>query len=97
MKRSLFPGDVSAPRRTEDKLCYLFCLFVFIKLLKEKHEKGSERCWFRGVVGHAPSAVIDASAACLLPTCSAVSKKCVAGFFLNFGFAWQMKDFVCNW
>ena len=81
MKRSLFPGDVSAPRRTEDKLCYLFCLFVFIKLLKEKHEEGSERCWFRGVVGRAPSAVIDASAACLLPTGSAASKSALLAFF----------------
>ena len=97
MERSLFPGDVSAPRRIEDKFCYLFGLFVFFKLLKGKHEKGSERCWFRGVVGRAPSAVIDASAACLLPTGSAASKKCLAGFFLNFRFAWQMKDFVCNW
>ena len=39
MKRSLFPGDVSAPRRTEDKLCYLFCLFVFIKLLKKTRKR----------------------------------------------------------
>ena len=38
--RSLFPGDVSVPRRTDDKLCYCFCLFILIKLLKEKHEKG---------------------------------------------------------
>ena len=52
-------------RLEELKLCYLFRLFVFIKLFKEKHEKGSERCWFCGVVGRAPSAVIDASAACL--------------------------------
>ena len=49
MERSFFPGHVSVPRRTENKLCYLFCLFVFIKLLKEKHEKGSERCWFNFV------------------------------------------------
>ena len=81
MKRSLFAGDVSAPWRTEDKLCYLFCLFVFIKLLKEKHEKGSERFWFRGVVGRAPSAVIDAGAACSLPTGSAASKSALLAFF----------------
>ena len=33
-------GDVSAPRRTENKLCCFFCLFI-LKLLKEKQEKGS--------------------------------------------------------
>ena len=39
-----------------------FCRFmlILIKLLKEKHENGRERCWFCGAVGRAPSAVIDA-------------------------------------
>ena len=32
----------------------IFCLFILITLLKAKHEKGSERCWFCGVVGRAP-------------------------------------------
>ena len=98
MERSLFPGDVSAPRRTEDKLCYqyLFCLFLFIKLLKEQHEKGSERCWFCGIVGHAPSAVIDASAACLLPTGSAASKKVPCWFFSEFWFC-LADERLCNW
>ena len=95
MERSLFPGDVAAPRRTEDELCYLFCLFVFIKLLKKKkrHEKGSERCWFCGVVGRAPSAVIDASAACLLPTGSAASEKVPCWLFLSFCFAWRSYEY----
>ena len=92
MERSLFAGNVSAPRRTEDKLCYLFCLFVFIKLLKEKHEKGSERCWFCGVVGRAPSAVIDASAACLF---SGV-KKVPCLLFSEFWFC-LADERLCNW
>ena len=95
MEWSLFPGDVSL-RLEELKInsaAYLFLLHCL-----KKHGKGSEWCWFRGVVGRAPSAVIDAGAACLLPTGSAASKKCLAGFFLNFGFAWLKKDFAfCNW
>ena len=40
MERSFFPGDVSAPRRTEDKLCYLFiCLFIFCKIVQRKTQK----------------------------------------------------------
>ena len=37
-ERSLFPGDVSAPRRIDDKLCY-FCLFILIKIVKSKTRK----------------------------------------------------------
>ena len=91
MERSLFPGDVSAPRRTEDKLCYFFvCLF------KGTHEKGSERCLFCGVVGRAPSAVIDASAACLLPTGSAASKRMPCWLFSEFWFR-LADERLCNW
>ena len=98
MERSLFSGHVSVPRRTEDKLCYLFCLFVFIKLLKEKHEKGSERCWFNFVAssGVRLQLSIDADAACLLPTGSAASIKSALLAFSEFWFC-LADERICNW
>ena len=43
MKRSLFPGDVSASRRTEVKFCYsFFYFFVTRKFLKKNTKKGDE-------------------------------------------------------
>ena len=79
MERSFFPGDVSAPRWTEDKLCCLF--FVCSRKHKRNtNTKGNERCWFCGVVGRAPSAAIDAIDAMCLFRLSVVKKKCLVGF-----------------
>ena len=98
MERSFFPGDVSAPRRTELSRQALLPFFLFdhffCKIVQRKTQKKEWTVlvlWRRRA--GAPSAAIDASAKCLLPTGSAASKSALLAF-LNFGFVWEMKDFV---
>ena len=78
-ERSLFPGDVSAPRKIDDKLCYIFCLFILVKLLKQNTKKGVNGVGFVASLGVHLQPWSTLSAACLSPTGSAaVKKKCAS-------------------
>ena len=103
MARSLFPSDVSAPRRIDDKLCYLFYLSLYVDFNKIAKRKTRKREWTVLALWHRRACAFSRDRRLALHVCyqhvqrrqKRSAQACLADFF---EFWFRLADErLCNW